>query len=159
MPDSRLKVHKATVLLKNDHKNFKALFAKWEKLGADEGEQKEDIFLMLKAELGDHATVEEELFYPALAEVQHDDAAKFVHEAEEEHRIVKMLISELEATDFGSAEFEGKMKVLKDTVEHHAEEEERDLFPLFRKLPPIQQDEISERLRARKIELSEGDGE
>jgi|SRR6185295_7888290 len=159
MPDSRLKVHKATAQLKNDHKNFKALFGKYMNLGDDEGDQKEDIFLMLKAELSDHATVEEELFYPAVRDVHHDDAEGMVQEAQEEHKIVKTLLEEMGSLDVGSVEFEAKMKVLKESVEHHADEEESDLFPLFKKLPPIRQDEISEQMRDRKIELSEGDGE
>lgn len=159
MPDSRLKTYRATVLLKLDHKNFKALFSKFDKLGESEMEQKEDIFLMLKAELSDHAKVEEELFYPAIRDVDDDRALQLAQEAEEEHKIVKTLLEELDTVDIGSVEFAAKMKVLRETVEHHAEEEESRLFPLFRKLDVRQQDDVSERLRARKIELSEGDGE
>jgi hemerythrin superfamily protein len=159
MPDSRLKAYKATVILKGDHKNFKALFAKYEKLGTPDADQKEDIFLMLKAELGDHATVEEEIFYPACAEAATDDAQEIVREAQEEHKIVKTLLFELSELEVGSVDFEAKMKVLRENVERHADEEESRIFPLFRKLRSEQQDEVSGRLRDRKIELSEGDGE
>ena len=51
------------------------------------------------------------------------------------------------------------MKVLKESVENHAEEEEKTLFKMFKKLPREVQDEVSERLRERKLELGDGFGE
>ncbi|HZE95405.1 MAG TPA: hemerythrin domain-containing protein [Planctomycetota bacterium] len=157
MPDSRLKAMNATSLLRDDHKRFKELLRKYEKLSDEEVEQKEDIFAMLKAELDDHATIEEEIFYPATREVQVAGAGEIVEAAVEEHAIVRTLLEELSELEAGDVEFEAKMKVLKENVEHHAHEEEMEVFPLFRKLPHERQDEVSERLRARKFELSEGD--
>ena len=51
-------------------------------------------------------------------------------------------------------DLKGKAKVLKELVEHHADEEEEDMFPRARKL--MSRDELrdlGERMEARKKEL------
>jgi len=158
MPESRLRTLPATLLLKEDHQKIKELMEKYEELGQDETEQKEDIFAMLRAELSDHATIEEEIFYPAIAQVDVSDAEERVQEAEEEHKIVRTLLDEMSELSPGELEFEAKMKVLQEGVLHHAAEEEKKLFKIFKKLPRDVQDDISERLRDRKIELGEESG-
>lgn len=52
-----------------------------------------------------------------------------VGESVEEHLIVKRLIKELRGLDGSEDLFESKATVLKESVEHHADEEEEDLFP------------------------------
>jgi iron-sulfur cluster repair protein YtfE (RIC family) len=159
MPDTRLKAVRATLLLKEDHHKIKELLSTYTSLGAEEIEQKEDIFAMLRAELSDHATVEEEIFYPAIAQVEQPDAELKTQQALEEHQIVRTLLEELSDLTPGEVDFEAKMNILKDSVEKHADEEEKVLFKLFKKLPREVQDEASERLRERKLELGDGFGE
>ena len=159
MPDTRLRSVRATLLLKEDHHKIRELLSKYVSLGPEEIEQKEDIFAMLAAELSDHATIEEEIFYPAIAQVEQPDAELHTQEAVEEHQIVRTLLNELSELNPGEIDFEAKMKVLKESVEHHSEEEEKILFKLFKKLPREIQDDISERLHERKLELGEGFGE
>ncbi|HVR85520.1 MAG TPA: hemerythrin domain-containing protein, partial [Planctomycetota bacterium] len=132
MSDSRLKVVRATLLLKEDHHKIQELLSTYASLGPEEIEQKEDIFAMLRAELSDHATVEEEIFYPALAQVEQPDAELKTQLALEEHQIVRTLLDELTDLSPGDIDFEAKIKDLKDSVERHAEEEERVLFKLFK---------------------------
>jgi len=159
MPDTRLKGVRATLLLKEDHHRIKELLSKYASLGPEEIEQKEDIFSMLTAELVDHATIEEEIFYPSIAQIDQPDAELKTQEAMEEHQIVRTLLDELSELSPGEVDFEAKMKVLKESVEHHAADEEKTLFKLFKKLPHEVQDEVSERLRERKLELGDGFGE
>jgi len=159
MPDTRLKSVRATLLLKEDHHRIKELLSKYASLGPEEIDQKEDLFSMLTAELTDHATIEEEIFYPSIAEIDQPDAELKTQEAIEEHQIVRGLLDELAELTPGEIDFEAKMKVLKESVENHAEEEEKTLFKLFKKLPREIQDEVSERLRERKLELGDGFGE
>ncbi|HLY75370.1 MAG TPA: hemerythrin domain-containing protein [Planctomycetota bacterium] len=156
MPDTRLKAVQATLLLKEDHHKILELLSTYASLGPEEIEQKEDIFSMLTAELSDHATVEEEIFYPAISLVEVPDAELKAQEAQEEHQIVRTLLDELSDLTPGEADFEAKMRVLKDAVERHAEDEEKVLFKLFKKLPREVQNEVSERLRERKLELGDG---
>lgn len=48
--------------------------------------------------------------------------------------MVDLVLPEIKDTDPDSDEFGAKAKVLKDLVEHHAEEEETEMFPRARKL-------------------------
>ena len=69
---------------------------------------------------------------PAVQE--HKELASMVFESLEEHRQVKTLLRELGRVRPGSDKFKAKLKVLKDDVEHHAEEEEEGkMFPKVRK--------------------------
>lgn len=159
MPDTRLKAVKATLLLKEDHQRVRELLEKYEELGPEEIEQKEDLFSMIRAELLDHATIEEEIFYPAVSQAEAPDADERVQEAEEEHKAVRTLLDEMSELGPGEPEFETKMKTLKENVLQHAQEEEKTIFKLFKKLPPEIQDEVSSQLRERKLELGDGSGE
>jgi len=47
------------------------------------------------------------------------------------------------------------MAVLRETCEHHAAEEERELTPIFRSLPLEVQEDVSDRIRVRKEDLGE----
>src|SRR3546814_1785888 len=59
----------------------------------------------------------------------------FRYEAKEEHRAVeKLVLPDLFKTDAGTVVFAGRAKVLKDLIEHHAEEEEKEMFPRAKKL-------------------------
>jgi hypothetical protein len=76
-------------------------------------------------------------------------------EAAEEHHVVEMVLPELEASDPASDEFTAKAKVLKELIEHHAGEEEKEMFKRAKVL--MDEDELEElgmRLEERKMELS-----
>jgi hemerythrin superfamily protein len=154
MADTKLRAKKATALLRNDHKEVKNLFSQYEDQEDGDSQTKQELFEEIKRELTVHATIEEEIFYPALDEVANEEARKRVIEAREEHKVVKTLLEELSGLDSSAEEFDGKMKVLIENVRHHAEEEEEEMFPHFDELPKERQNEVSEQLRERKAELS-----
>ena len=110
-------------LLKKDHKNVSQLFKEIE---AASGQTKKEIFARLKSELDVHANVEERIFYPALE--NKDEARDITLEAYEEHKVVKDLLGELESSNAPEDEWDAKLTVLKENVEHHVEEEEGELF-------------------------------
>lgn len=61
-------------------------------------------------------------------------------EAKEEHRAVEALVlPDIKETPPSALEFAGRVKVLKELLEHHIEEEEHDMFPQARKLLSKQQ--------------------
>jgi hemerythrin-like domain-containing protein len=66
--------------------------------------------------------------------VKRRNTEEILLEAVEEHLGVKRVIADLLDLDAGDETFEAKAKVLKDLVEHHVEEEEKDLFPKVQKL-------------------------
>jgi hemerythrin superfamily protein len=144
-------------LLKKDHETVSGLFKSFEAAKeADADADKEQIVAQICEELTAHATVEEELFYPAVAAQAEDDekAGDSVKEAQEEHGLVKSLVADLEGMSAADEQFDAKVKVLKDVVEHHVEEEEGELMPKAKKLLTKEQlDELGSRVETRKDEL------
>ncbi|HEX7902113.1 MAG TPA: hemerythrin domain-containing protein [Planctomycetota bacterium] len=154
MTDTRIRAPQATDLLKEDHRKVRRLFQEYGKLGDDAG-AKAGIFESLHQELTLHARIEEEIFYPAVAEaVEDEETADLIEEARESHEEVKMLLEEMTDLNPGDEAFEAKMNALRENVERHAEEEEKELFPCFKELDDEIQEDVAERLRDRRNELS-----
>ena len=151
----------AIALLKQDHEKVRELLDDLEKAAMDDGGEAETLLETIEAELRVHTTIEEEIFYPAFREAaSKKDDTKLYYEAVEEHRVVDLVLPEIERGEAGSPEFAAKAKVLKDLIEHHAEEEEKEMFPRARKL--MDKDELvelGEQLAQRKRELKTEAGE
>jgi hemerythrin-like domain-containing protein len=80
-----------------------------------------------------HTEIEETIFYPAVREIGTKKADEMVGEAYEEHHVVKLVLAELPQVDPDAENFEAKMTVLKELIEHHVEEEEDEMFPMAEK--------------------------
>lgn len=91
-----------------------------------------ETFLKIKKELDPHLEGEEKLFYPVLKEKK--EAREIVLEGYEEHRIAETLLSELESMDEKEETWHAKIKVLKEGIEHHVEEEQNEMFEISRKV-------------------------
>ncbi|MEP6995085.1 MAG: hemerythrin domain-containing protein [Acidobacteriota bacterium] len=144
---------KATDLLTKDHDKVRALFKRYKDAV---GAAKAQIAQEVSRELTIHAHIEEELFYPALQKSKENDTVKMVRESFEEHKIVKTLIQELAETSPRDPRFEAKFTVLQENVEHHADEEENDLFPdAERDLGDDRLFALGSQMRDRKDELME----
>ena len=144
----------ATALLKKDHAAVKALFKKYEAAGDHAERTKQSLFDQIKAELDVHAAIEEQIFYPAVQEGRSAEAKDMVLEALEEHKVVKTLLEEIAALTPADDEFDAKMKVLRENVEHHADEEEKEMFPEAKKqLSEDVRNELGTRMETRKEEL------
>jgi hemerythrin superfamily protein len=121
----------ALELLKQDHAKVKELLETAE--SAEQGKERTAIFEKIKTELETHARIEENVFYPAVQ--KNEELKDMVLESIEEHKQVKTLLREMDNLSKDSEKFEPKLKVLKENVEHHAEEEEEGkMFPKVRKL-------------------------
>jgi hemerythrin superfamily protein len=144
----------ATRLLKQDHKEVKALFEAFEGLSDRASAKRMKLFDKIREELTVHAKIEEEIFYPAVKELRSKEAKERVAEANEEHAIVKLLLKQLSAGDAELETFKAKMKVLKDTVLHHAKEEEKEMFKEAKDgMETEALKELGAQLQARKEEL------
>lgn len=110
-------------IIKNDHRKVESLFEQFE--GAEDKKQKLEIAKQVCIELTVHAQYEEELVYPLL--MQEDEEAGI--EAGLEHELIKFMIDELNGIGARDKKLEPKVKVLKDLVQHHVEEEERTALP------------------------------
>ena len=141
----------AIELLKQDHEKVSGIFEKLEPTTENAVKTREELFTKLKSELDVHARIEETIFYPAIKEA--GETHDITLEAYEEHRIVKQLLSELESMSKDEDQWGAKLKVLKEAVEHHVEEEEGEMFKKTRKvLSQEQLDELGARLEAAKKE-------
>ena len=144
-------------LLKKDHETVSGLFKSFESAKESKAEDEmEELVQKICEELTAHATVEEELFYPAVESKAGEDekAEDNVKEAHEEHALVKKLVGELEGMSSDDEQYEAKVKVLKDVVEHHVEEEEGQLMPRARKLLASEElEELGKQAEGRKEEL------
>ncbi len=95
-------------------------------------ERKRVIFRELADSVAAHATMEEQLFYPAIKAKQTEDD---LLESTEEHLAIRRVLADLLVTDLDDPRFEARLSVLKEAIEHHArEEEEQELFPKVRTL-------------------------
>ena len=124
----------AIALLKADHKKVKGLLQQLEKSTENATARRTRLLAQITTELEVHATIEEEIFYPAYQEaVRSKEDRKLFFEAHEEHHVVKGVLPEIAGTNPASEVFGAKAKVLKELVEHHAEEEEKEMFKAARK--------------------------
>jgi hypothetical protein len=139
----------AFALLKADHEKVAGLLETIENTTERALKGREEIFARLKEELDLHAAIEEEIFYPALEDAE--ETRDITLEAYEEHRLVKQLLSELEAAPKDSEEWSAKFSVLKENIEHHVEEEEEEMFKKARQaLTEEEIEELGEQLQAAK---------
>jgi len=120
-------------LLEKQHEEAKELLSSLEEA---EVEDKEELFEKLADALATHAAIEERHFYPATKDDRTED---LLHEAVEEHLSVKRLIADLLDLSPSDPQFDAKVKVLKEQVEHHIEEEEGELFPKVKKAHSAQE--------------------
>ena len=137
----------AVALLKRGHDSVRALFDQFEK--AERKAEKQKIVKQAIEELRIHATLEEELFYPAIRQQLKNGV---MNEADEEHHVAKLLIAELDAIGDDNDHFDAKFTVLAESVRHHIKEEENQMFPQARDLP-IDFKALGQEMERRKEEL------
>ena len=139
----------AFTLLKNDHKKVSGIFAKLEETTERAEKTRTELFAKLSEELDIHAKIEEAIFYPAIKQAA--ETREVVLEGFEEHHVIKTLLKELEGMSVGTERWAAKLKVLKENVEHHVEEEEGEMFPKLRgAIPADRLREIGDALAAAK---------
>ena len=144
----------AIALLKTDHATVKALFEKEGKLKKQDGEKKAGLFNQIKAALEVHATIEEEIFYPAVKKARSEHVKDEVREGYEEHKQIKHLLAEISSITPADETYDMKIKVLKEDVEHHVKDEEGEMFPDAKRfLGESRLVELGARLEARKHQL------
>jgi len=115
----------AIKLLKDDHREVKGWFKEYEAL--EEDTEKQALADRICLALTVHTQIEEEIYYPATREAIDDD--DLLDEAEVEHASAKQLIAEIQSMKAGDRLFDAKVTVLGEYVDHHVEEEEKEMFP------------------------------
>eukprot|EP01027_Heterolobosea_sp_BB2_P027774 GEZU01043382.1.p1 GENE.GEZU01043382.1~~GEZU01043382.1.p1 ORF type:complete len:195 (-),score=64.01 GEZU01043382.1:65-649(-) len=135
--------------LKQDHDATKLLFRKY----AEEGEYAAKKLLVdqLVFELVVHGTIEEMILYPTVAKYLDEELAE--RSVKETQQVKEMLI-ELEnmvKQPVEESELDAKVNKLRDFLEQHIKEEEREIFTrLYKKLTQLQIAELQDALEAAK---------
>jgi hemerythrin-like domain-containing protein len=144
----------ALSLLKADHDKVRKMFKEFEKLEADDSEEKAELVKQACAELKVHTRVENEIVYPAIRQAIEDDG--MMDEALVEHEAAEELISQLEQLQPGDELFDAKFTVLGEYVNHHIAEEQKEMFPKAKKAD-IDLVSLGEQVAERKKELMKGE--
>ena len=142
----------AIALLKADHAEVHKLYKQYQKLVDQKADADTRATLAGKIcqALTVHASIEEEIFYPAAREVI-DDANVLDH-ADVEHASAKALIAQIESMHADETHYDAKVCVLCEYISHHVSEEEEELFPKVRRKLDLKA--LGETLAARKAELT-----
>jgi hemerythrin-like domain-containing protein len=123
--------HDALKLLEKDHRRFERLMKEGEKTTERASKRRREILQTLAAEIAAHEKKEEKVLYPTLK--RHPEARDIVLEGYQEHHVADVLVAELKDLDPTDERWGAKFKVLKESLEHHIEEEEGDMFKKARR--------------------------
>ncbi|MEI6484654.1 MAG: hemerythrin domain-containing protein [Sphingomonadales bacterium] len=121
--------HDAISMLKDDHREVEELFKRFE--DATTSRQQQALASQIVAALRLHTQIEDEIFYPAVREAIEE--TELVDEAEVEHDSAKYLIEQIESGELSPDMFRAAVMVLGEYVQHHVEEEEKEMFPKAKK--------------------------
>ncbi len=140
----------AIALLKADHRKVEDLFEKFESAKRDS--VKKTLAMQICTELTVHATIEEEIFYPACTGAIEEDT---LTEAYVEHDGAKVIIAELAESGPENEFFDSKVKVLSEMIKHHVKEEEMRSEGMFAQAREagLDMDALGDQMAARKREL------
>lgn len=119
----------ASMMLKDQHDEVKDLFKKFE--AAKDAGEKQQISDQICTKLSLHSKLEQKTYYPTVKDKIDDPS--MIDEGLEEHAMVDKAIHDLSRMDASNEAFEGHFKAMREAVEHHVEEEEKELFPMVAK--------------------------
>lgn len=111
-------------VLKKEHKEIKRLLG--------EAEKDPRRFSEFSEEVDRHVHAEEQVLYMPYKDEQ--KLHEMILEGFEEHHVVSTIIKEMDGETAGSDEWAAKLTVMSENLEHHIDEEEKELFPAAEKL-------------------------
>ena len=141
-------------LLIADHNRFRGTFTRFK--GAQEADDvagMAGLATHLFQDLEIHTTIEEEIFYPAIHDLS-EEIGETVDEGLQEHHVADVLVEEIKAIEPGADDWVAKMTVLVESVEHHIDEEEEELFPSVRSATDVaSRDQLGAKMDAGRAEM------
>lgn len=144
----------AVQILSADHEEVLQLFDEYEELveaQADDEEKQEQADRICTL-LSIHASVEEEILYPAARESLEEQS--LLDEAEVEHASARDLIEQIQEMDPSEDLYDAKVKVLGEYIKHHIREEEGEIFPRLQDAD-LDLEQLGEEITERRQELME----
>jgi hypothetical protein len=120
------------VLLETDHRRFEELLERGKQTTGRALKQRTELLNALATALNVHELLEEKILYPALK--PHPEAREIVLEGYQEHHVADLIVNELRELPRDDERWGAKFGVLKENIEHHIQEEEREMFRIARAL-------------------------
>jgi hemerythrin superfamily protein len=149
-------------LLKEDHDRVRSLFQKFRGGGGISGlvkrvtgnvspRERRAAVEQVCRELDLHARLEEEIFYPAVRALGDAELDRLVDESLREHATVKEEVAALRGNEAENDQLDERVGNLEQSVEHHATEEENEMFPrLQAQMPQEQREALGRRIQSAK---------
>jgi len=114
-------------LLKKDHASVKTLFSRFDRTSKTDLEKRNDLLAQIRREVQIHSRAEEEIFYPALKALN-GEGRKLVSQALNDHREIEDLLTQISRLKLTAKNFDDRFEALIESVDHHIEEEEGEIF-------------------------------
>jgi hemerythrin-like domain-containing protein len=142
-------------LLESDHRRFEDLLKQGEETTERAVKGRTALLDTLTAALNVHELIEEQVLYPALK--PHAETRAIVLEGFEEHHVADVIVKELHDLAADNERWGAKFKVLQESLEHHIQEEERNMFPNARQVLSREElQALGARMRALRAEAERG---
>jgi hemerythrin superfamily protein len=94
----------------------------------DDTVEAKKLFEQMREAVVKHARAEERILYPALEDSGDDEAGEMAREAAVEHELVDLLFERMMKMRTASDNWKARASVVKELLEHHIEEEQKDVF-------------------------------
>ena len=140
--------------LHNDHGEVASLMDRIE--DNPENAERGALFEEMKTKLLAHAHAEQEVLYHRLEASQSEASRSFAHEGANEHQILEKQLQKMSVDgDKTSERWAAELKVLRELVEHHVEEEESTGFNCARQdFGKHELEAMAEQFQSQKAQLA-----
>lgn len=116
--------------------------------------EREKLFEEMKSKLLAHAHAEQEILYRRFESSSNEESRSFAHEGVNEHQMVETQLQKLSSGDRMSEQWLAEVKVLRDLVEDHVDEEESTGFNCARSdFDKAELEAMGQQFQRRKQEL------
>jgi len=154
IPVIKRRAMRVTTILKKDHRMVSGLIMTLQMTPRINSTVRKTLFEQIRNNVMVHAQAEEEVLYPTMRNLMFQSGESKVDEAYREHQIVKDLLSDLSTMDPTTDAFDAKFAQFKNNLDHHVEEEENEMFVMLKqRMSTEQQEELGQRIHARKANL------
>jgi hemerythrin superfamily protein len=136
--------HDAVSVLKSQHREVESLFKRT--LSSKAPRARKQLTGEIARALAMHTKIEEEIFYPAVRGLGTEPVQRLIDESLEEHHVVDLVLAELPRVSPQDKRFVAKVTVLSELVDHHVQEEEKDMFKRAHALGTDRLQELGARL-------------
>ncbi len=119
-------------VLKSEHKEILGMVSDLKSSSPQKKNDRQQQFSKMRDDLLPHMHAEENYFYPYI--MDHGGKRQIILEGIEEHRAARSVMQDMESTPASDERWMAKLSVLGEMLEHHIEEEEKEIFKEARKV-------------------------